>query len=92
MYAAVYLHFDGYPAHTGEALMQHYANQSDAEALVVGGELRSIDKATGHPEHYADGAAPTVVSTQDGLLEFARKCGARFVYVSDGRTWSCREL
>lgn len=91
-YAAVYLHFDGYPAHAGEALMRHYATQSDAEALAAGGELRCIDKQTGHPEHYADGDAPRLVQTQEALLEFARKCGARFVYVFDGGTWSCREL
>jgi hypothetical protein len=92
MYDAVYLHFDGYPEHTGEILMQHHTDQSAAESLVAAGDLRSLDRETGKPEHYADGDPPAMLPTQESLIEFARNCGAQFVYVFEDGAWSRRNL
>ena len=92
MFDAIYLHFDGYPTHAGEILMQHHSDPASAANLVAGGELRCLDRETGRPQHYADGARPAVLPTQEALVEFARNCGARFVYVFDDGAWSCREL
>ena len=91
MYDAVYLHFDGYPKHTGETLMQHHASQTDAEMLVASGDLRCLDRDTGKPEPFSDGDPPSTLPTQEALIEFARNCGAQYVYVFDDGTWSCRE-
>ena len=47
-YDAVYLHFDGYPDHTGETLKEYFATQDLAEELVAGGDLRCLDRTTGN--------------------------------------------
>jgi len=38
-YHAAYLHFDGYPEHTGVILSQRHNSIEKASALVAGGEL-----------------------------------------------------
>ena len=42
-YDAVYLHFDGYPEHTGELLMKHHQSPEAAEALIAGGDVRCLE-------------------------------------------------
>ena len=91
-YEAVYLHFDGYPAHAGETLKQHFSMQSQAEELVAGGELRCLDRESGTAERYSNSGEPAILLTYDALIEFARNCGAQFVYVFDDAAWTCREL
>ena len=91
-YAAVYLHFDGYPEHTGEILMQHYNDQSAAESLVDGGDLRCLDRPTGEAERYSDGDPPAILPNNGSLIDFARNCGVQYVYVFDDGTWSCKKL
>lgn len=92
MFDAVYLHFDGYPEHTGEILMQHHGTKAAAETLVAGGDLRCLNRETGKPERFADGKPPATMPTQEALIEFAKNCGAQFVYVFDDGAWSCKEL
>ena len=91
-FGAAYLHFDGYPSHTGETLKQHLATQKLAEGLVAGGDLRCLDRATGAPERFSDGNAPANLPSPDVLLDFARNCGAEYLYVFDDGAWSCKEL
>ena len=91
-YDAAYLHFDGYPEHTGETLMQHHNTHTAAETLVAGGELRCLDRKTGTPERYANARPPAILPTHDSLIEFAKNCGAQYVYVFDDGAWSCKEL
>jgi len=59
-YAAIYLHFDGYPSHTGETLQQHFTTQQLAEVVVAGGDLRYLDRRTGTPERYSNGRMNTL--------------------------------
>ena len=91
-YDAAYLHFDGYPDHTGETLMQHHNTQSSAETLIACGDLRCLDRKMGTPERFADGRPPAILPTHDSLVEFAKNCGAQYVYVFDDGAWSCKEL
>lgn len=91
-YEAAYLHFDGYPSHTGESLKQHYSTRSLAEGLVASGDLRCIDRGTGAVERYSNRNAPAVLPTKDALIDFARNCDAQYLYVFDAGTWSCVEL
>ena len=91
-YAAVYLHYDGYPEHTGKFLMQSYPTQSAAEELVRAGDIRCLNRETGEAERFSDGDPPAKMPTNDSLIDFARNCGARFVYVFDDGAWSCKAL
>jgi GH24 family phage-related lysozyme (muramidase) len=88
----VYLHFDGYPSHTGETLKQHFATKELAEVLVAGGDLRYLDRKTGTPERYSNGNAPVKLPSNDVLIDFAKNCGAEYLYVFDAEAWSCKEL
>ncbi|TWU39346.1 hypothetical protein [Novipirellula artificiosorum] len=91
-YDAVYLHYDGYPDHTGAILMHHYANQADAANLVAGGDLRCLQRESGEPEYFSDGHPAVMMPTGAALIEFARNCGAKYVYVFEDGTWSCKEF
>lgn len=91
-YAAVYLHFDGYPEHTGALLMANYQTTEEAETLIDGGDIRCLDAELGEAERFADGDPPAILPTHDSLMDFARNCGARFVYVFDDGAWSYKEL
>lgn len=91
-YDAVYLHYDGYPDHTGVILMQNYGNQTEAQTLVRGGDLRCLQRETGEPEYFSDGNPTAMMPTNAALIEFARNCGANYVYVFEDGTWSCKEF
>lgn len=41
-YTGIYCHWDGYPAHVGRILSEHYAKPSQARALVRLGNLSSL--------------------------------------------------
>ena len=93
VYDAVYLHFDGYPEHTGEILMQHHGTQESArKRLVAGGDLRCLDRRDRKTGTLADRDPPATMPTREALIDFARNCGAQFVYVFDDGAWSCKEL
>lgn len=91
-FAAVYLHFDGYPEHTGQILEQHYATQEAAQSLVDDGDIRCLDEQSFEPERYDDGQRPAIMPTMPALLDFARNCGAQYVYVFADGGWDCRPL
>jgi len=91
-YDAACLHFDGYPEHSGETLMQHRNTRTAAETLFAGGDLRCIDRETGMPEWFANARPPANMPTHDSLIEFAKNCGAQYVYVFDGGACYGKEL
>ncbi|MCP4299205.1 MAG: hypothetical protein GY783_01350 [Gammaproteobacteria bacterium] len=90
-YDAVYLHFDGYPQYTGELLMKHHQSPEAAEALIAGGDVRCLE-TDGTVDRFADGKPAETQTNHDELLRFARRCGANYIYVFDGRTWNCTKL
>jgi hypothetical protein len=59
-FARIYSHWDGYLAHNGRILFEHYNNQERAEELVSHGDISSLgphcDKPNGHCfEHRVEG-------------------------------------
>ena len=91
-FTAVYLHFDGYPERTGAILHQHYNTPELAESLVSGGDIRTFDDRTLEPERYSNGNQPTTMPTRPALLEFARNCGAEYLYVFEDGEWRYQKL
>ncbi len=86
-YAAIYLHFDGYPDHAGRVLKEHYTTIEAACTLVAGGDIRSIAN-DGTPERFTDGNRPALMPTRAALHEFARNCGTEWVYLFENNFWS----
>lgn len=90
-YAAIYLHFDGYPDHAGKVLKQHHTSIDSARTLVAGGDIRSLAN-DGTPERFTDGNRTVVMPTRAALHEFARNCGAEYIYVFEDNAWNCSKL
>jgi len=90
-YAAIYLHFDGYPDHAGRVLEQNYTSIESARALVAGGDIRSLAN-DGTPERFTDGNRTVVMPTRAALHEFARNCGTEYVYLFENGRWDCMRL
>lgn len=85
-YAAIYLHFDGYLDHAGKVLKKFFDTADAAQALVAGGDLRSIG-SDGTPERFADGNRTVIMPNRAALHDFARNCGAEYVYVFEDDAW-----
>ena len=85
-YAAFYLHFDGYQDHAGRVLKEHYTSIESARTLVAGGDIRSLAN-DGTPERFTDGNRAVVMPTRAALHEFARNCGAEYIYVFEDEAW-----
>ncbi len=85
-YAAIYLHFDGYHDHAGRVLNEHYTSIESARTLVAGGDIRSLAN-DGTPERFTDGNRAVVMPTSAALHEFARNCGAEYIYVFEDEAW-----
>ena len=85
-YAAIYLHFDGYQDHAGRVLKEHYTSIESARTLVVGGDIRALAN-DGTPERFTDGNRAVVMPTRAALHEFARNCGAEYIYVFEDEAW-----
>jgi hypothetical protein len=62
-YAAIYLHFDGYPDHAGRVLREHYTSIESVLTLVAGGDIRSLANE-GKPERFTDGKRMAVIPTR----------------------------
>lgn len=90
-YAAIYLHFDGYPDHAGRVLKENHTTLDSARTLVAGGDIRSLAN-DGTPERFTDGNRAVVMPTRAALHEFARNCGAEYIYVFEYEGWHSHKL
>jgi len=91
-FQSVYLHFDGYPQHTGVALREWFASEQQARDLIGGGDIRCVDPATGAVEYFSDGEPPTRSNTHDNLMDVASASWACFLYLFEDGRWSCTHL
>jgi hypothetical protein len=46
----------------------------------------------GTPERFTDGNRTVVMPTRAALHEFARNCGAEYIYVFEEEAWHCHKL
>ncbi len=90
-FAAVYLHFDGYPDHAGRILNDHYTSIDSVRTLVADGDIRSLAR-DGTAERFTDGNRSVLMPTRASLLEFARNCGADYMYVFEDEVWHCHKI
>ena len=49
---SIYGHWDGYPAHVGKILNEHYTNRSKIDQLLTLGDLSSLDKNIGEKHDF----------------------------------------
>ena len=91
-YETVYLHYDGYPKHTGSILKEFYNDLARVQALVEGGEIRYLHQEKGRAEHFQDATPPTALGSYQSVIDFSRNAAASYVYVFEDGGWSCKEL
>lgn len=90
-YAAIYLHFDGYPGHAGRVLKEHYTSIRSVRTLVAGGDIRSLAN-DGTPERFTNGNRTVVMPTRAALQDFAKNCGAEHIYVFENEAWHSNKV
>jgi hypothetical protein len=90
-YAAIYLHFDGYPDHADRVLKKYYTSFESVRTLVAGGDIRSLAN-DGMPERFTDGNRTVVMPTRAALHEFARNRGTEYLYLFANGGWDCLRI
>ena len=89
----IYCHWDGYPEGVGEALQSGYNTYEQALALILGGDLSSLDTSCSYPYSLGKGedasrCAPTVLSepelNEEYLYVFDYKTNQWFVQYAYG--------
>lgn len=89
----IYCHCDGYPEGVGEALQSGYNTYEQALALILGGDLSSLDTSCSYPYSLGKGedanrCAPTVLSkaelNEEYLYVFDYKTNQWFVQCAYG--------
>ena len=60
-----YCHFDGYLSGVGKTLVDGYDRQALAEALVLGGDMRSVEPYLDMVERYRDSRGPRILVGDD---------------------------
>jgi len=91
LYAAIYLHFDGYPEHAGTILDLHYNELNAVRTLVAEGDIRCFE-SNGVVERFTNGNRPVTMPTRAALYDFSRNCSAEYVYVFENERWNCVKL
>ena len=75
-YRSIYCHFDGFPDHNGNLLLEHYDTQEKVEELIALGSLSSLNK---HPKP-AEGDKHSYCHPAKGVtVAYARDRGERLV-------------
>lgn len=49
---SIYCHWDGYPDHNGQILMEHYTNEGKIQKLMALGDLSTLGKEIGEPHDF----------------------------------------
>ena len=100
---SIYGHWDGYPAHAGNILNEHYTELSKIDQLLTLGDLSSIDKDIGEQHEFDNrppdsctfygrdrgetGVGPIVHESLDGWMDYRKGTGCEYGYLWDGLCW-----
>ena len=91
----VYCHFDGYYDHTGSILDNYYNTPEQAKALIDLGHMSSIDKSLAETIFYGrdrgeEDQHKVKFHTKARLLSYAKRSGAEYIYIFNGKDWTNR--
>lgn len=103
---SIYTHWDGYPAHHGPILENHYNKRDAIEQLMVLGDLSILDKRLGvkcdfDKRHagqclsYSRDRGEDAPAREDddlkSFVSFGTEQAAEWFYLFDGAKWLCSE-
>lgn len=100
----IYCHFDGYPSHNGEILINHYTDMNKVSALLELGDLSKLGEEIGEKQDFNDRST----YNKNWCLAYGRDRGEEnvsmknssyddlindqnvdYVYIFDGDYWEC---
>ena len=78
----IYCHFDGYPSHNGEILVEHYTTEDKVTALVNLGAMRSLESNPSDCQVYGE-------DYYEGNMEDFLDGSVSYYYLFDKGEWQC---
>lgn len=97
----IYCHFDGYPEHNGDILINHYNNINRVNELLELGDLSMLGKFIGEKQDFdkrvrdcclaygRDRGETNVGVKNSDFRELINDQNVDYVYVFDGDYWEC---
>ena len=87
---SIYCHWDGYPEHNGEILVEHWSDPAKIQDLMVLGDLSKLREGIDDSTAYGRDRGETDVGSQthDSLGEWLDN-GEEYNYLWDGVRWNC---
>jgi len=101
---SIYGHWDGYPAHAGNILNEHYTELSKIDQLLTLGDLSSLGEDIGFQHDFdtgfegmctfygrdrgETGVGPIVHESLDGWMDYRKGNGCEYGYLWNGVSWS----
>lgn len=91
----IYCHFDGYPSHNGEILINHYNDESKVRELISMGGMSSLDKTIDECEFYVRDRGEDMNENKSEIvntLEEFKKDSSKlvdYIYIFDKNIWRC---
>ena len=94
---AIYVHFDGYPSHTGKILMEGFNTIEKIHGLIDLGDLSSIESsnesciAYGRDRGEKDVFSKSFASLSD-LIEYGKSYYAAYIYLFEDNRWVVNKM
>jgi len=100
----IYCHFDGYPAHNGKILTDHYADMDKVNALMKLGDLSILGSEIGGQQDFDDRSThnrdwclaygrdrnePNTSVKNGNYNDIISDTQVDYVYIFDGDYWEC---
>ena len=88
----IYCHWDGYPSHNGEILVNNYTTRESINQLLDLGDLSSLDETIEKCIAYHRDKGESRLGTQRGNVLFEtilQDDGVDYVYIFDNNKWEC---
>lgn len=92
-----YVHFDGYPSHTGVILNAHYNSPDKINSLIDLGELSAIGTDTDHCQAYGrdrgeKGIEPKKFTSLSNLIAYGKSYYAAYIYLFEDNRWVVKHI
>jgi hypothetical protein len=103
----IYCHFDGYPAHNGKILTDHYADMDKVNALMKLGDLSILGPEIGGQQDFDDRSThnrdwclaygrdrnePNTSVKNGNYNDIISDTQVDYVYIFDGDYWECFDI
>jgi hypothetical protein len=106
-FKSIYTHWDGYPSHHGDILMNHYKDAAKVRKLIALGDLSTLAAEIGDKHDWDNspkgvcnaygrdrgeaGVGPKISVNLNALNALTQNCGGEYLYVFKGGEWFVAE-